>query len=100
MMGRLGVECTCTSMYSIMLLFKSNIMVMQIGPRAPDYNYILCQQLLSTTDTVRDLGILVSRNLIFSEFINGQVIVIKANRIFGMIRRTFLRLDQKTFTLL
>jgi hypothetical protein len=72
--------------------------VMQIGSRIPEHTYKLCQQDLETTDTIRDLGILVSRNLIFSEYINSQVI--KANRILGMIRRTFLRLDYKTFTLL
>ena len=77
--------------------------VMQIGSGHPVFNYTMKgtgqeQITLEVTPQEKDLGVVIDRNLKFNDHINQSVK--KANRIVGLIRRTFTSLDCKTFPLL
>jgi hypothetical protein len=63
-----------------------------------NFNYSLDGYPLQHTTSERDLGIIVSEDLKFSDCVADRIC--KANRIVGLIRRTFQYLDCNTFVLL
>jgi hypothetical protein len=70
--------------------------VLKLGRQSAPITYQLGGHNLETVETIRDLGVQVNNRLNFHEHISQQVI--KANRILGMIRRSFRNLDPATFT--
>jgi len=72
--------------------------VMHIGNSNAKYNYHMGEVTLSKTSCEKDLGVWVDDGLKFSEHINNQVI--KANKILGLIRRSFSNIDSHSFKLM
>jgi endonuclease/exonuclease/phosphatase family metal-dependent hydrolase len=75
--------------------------VMRIGPNQPDFQYHMRESSgklinLSTVESEKDLGVTFDNNLTFDQHIADTVS--KANRIMGMIRRSFVFLDGPTFS--
>ena len=73
--------------------------VMRIGRHHPDYTYVMHDNStgqplnLEESEVEKDLGVFVDNRLSFTKHI--QQTVSKANKIVGMIRRTFKYLDEK-----
>ena len=65
--------------------------VMHCGHNNPNIPYTLNDHQLRTTEVERDLGIMVSNNLKSTEHVN--CIVARAQRIFGLIKKTFVSRD-------
>ena len=64
---------------------------MHCGHNNPNTPYFLNGHQLRTTEVERDLGIMVANNLKPSEHVNS--IVARAQRIFGLIKKTFVSRD-------
>ena len=64
---------------------------MHIGHRNPKSSYTLNGVVLSETEAEKDLGVLISNDLKPSKHINA--IAAKANKIVGLIKRTFAYID-------
>ncbi len=70
--------------------------VLPVGSRNIDrYPYNLGGTNLNYTDSEKDIGVIIHKSLSFEEHMSTQVN--KANRILGLIRRTFTYLDKDTF---
>ena len=65
--------------------------VLHLGRSNPEETYHISGEVIGPCASVRDLGVQVDRNLDFQEHIQLQVN--KANRILGMVRRSFEYLD-------
>ena len=70
---------------------------MRIGDKYPKYKYIMTAEdgtIVQLEETVmeKDLGVVVDNNLTFSQHIN--TIVVRANQVMGMIRRSFKYMDK------
>ena len=69
--------------------------VLRIGPsKISDHNYYLYDELQSV-NSEKDIGIIIDNKLKFSDHITEKVN--KANRMIGLIRRTFATLDKNMF---
>lgn len=76
---------------------------MRIGRDPPTCRYTLTdpsggQVELRNTTSIRDLGVVVDSNLLFTNHINTQIC--KANRVLATIRRTITSLDTRTLPML
>ncbi len=60
-----------------------------------NYNYTLNNHILERTDIEKDLGVLIDRKLSFDDHIQAKINT--ANKIMGLIRRTFTFLDADNF---
>ena len=86
-----------------MLKFHPNkCKVLQIGkPRPEKYQYYMeeastgIKHILEYSDSEKDIGVHTDPNLSFDVHINDKVN--KANKVMGLIRRTFLYMDSKMF---
>ena len=75
---------------------SSKYSVLPVGSRNIDrYHYNLGGTNLNYTDSEKDIGVIIHKNLSFEEHMSTQVN--KANRILGLIRQTFTYLDKDTF---
>lgn len=72
--------------------------VMHIGVSNPEHEYTIAGQRLEKTTEERDLGLLVDNNMMFHA--HAASAVAKAFRTLGVIKRTFMNLDQETLPLL
>ena len=72
--------------------------VMHMGASNQDFDYMMAGQKLEVTAEERDLGLLVDRSLLFHG--HAAATVAKAFRTLGIIRRTFLDLNEVTLPLL
>ena len=72
--------------------------VLQLGKNNKHFQYEMCSTNLASSDIEKDLGIQVDANLKFSKHVESQVN--KANRILGLIKRSFIHLDSSTIKLL
>jgi hypothetical protein len=77
--------------------------VLRLGGKNPDFNYTMTgadgqDVCLEEITDEKDLGVYIDNKLKFGKHI--QQTVSKANRIVGLIRRTFTALDQQSFPLL
>lgn len=63
-----------------------------------DHNYTMNERILSKKSEIKDLGILIDDHLTFVNHIAEKVN--KANQIMGLIRRSFVYLDEHNFNLL
>ena len=72
--------------------------VMHLGSGNPRHTYTMGGEDLAVTTEEKDLGVIFDEKLEFSKHI--KVIVGKANRMLGMIRRGFTCLDREIFKLL
>ena len=82
------------------LCFNSNkFKVMHIGHSNPQHEYVIYSAgppiMLDTTTNEKDLGVHVDANLTFEH--NVEIVVNKANRMLGMVRRAYTFLDGTTF---
>ena len=68
--------------------------VLHLGRNNPEGQYNICGEAIEPSNLVRDLGVQVDKNLSFQEHIQLQVS--KANRILGMLRRSFEHLDSES----
>jgi hypothetical protein len=72
---------------------------MHLGHRNPAHNYSMSeQQILDTVKEEKDLGVIIDCELKLQSNCESQVN--KANRLVGLIRRTFCNIDTTTFNLL
>ena len=73
--------------------------VLHIGSNNPNNTYVMVnnngQSNIDTCDNEKDLGVIFDRNLSFDAHI--QSVTSKANRILGIIKRTFTFMDVDTF---
>ena len=82
-----------------LLGFNSNkCKVMHIGKRNPNYEYTMNGVLLQSVKEEKDLGVLVTSDLSFSKYISSAAA--KANRILGIIKRSFLHMSKEAFLVL
>ena len=72
--------------------------VMHLGNKNPKHTYTMGGENLAVTTEEKDLGVIFDEKLEFGKHI--KVIVSRANRMLGMIRRGFTCLDQEIFKLL
>lgn len=72
--------------------------VMHLGSKNSKYEYQMGEVTLETTECEKDLGVWVDQDLKFTEHITQQVA--KANKILGLIRRSFSTLNKHTFNLM
>jgi hypothetical protein len=77
--------------------------VLRLGRKPPEFNYTMCGPnddyiTLAETESEKDLGVHIDNRLNFKTHIEETVN--KANRIVGLIRRSFLCLDTQSFPLL
>ena len=74
--------------------------VLTLGNRSVAHKYTLqvdgISHNLENVSEMKDLGITIDQNLSFENHINEKIS--KANRIVGLIRRTFIHLDEAIFT--
>ena len=73
---------------------------MHIGDSNPQHEYVMYSGgppiILDTTTNEKDLGVHVDANLTFEHHV--EIVVNKANRMLGMIRRAYTFLDGPTLT--
>ena len=72
--------------------------VMHVGQNNPKFEYMMSDQTLETISEEKDLGVLVDNSLSFHN--HTDAVVAKAYQTLGIIRRTFLNLDETTLPLL
>ena len=72
--------------------------VLHLGNQNPQYTYHMGENSLETTSLEKDLGIHMDEDLKFHHHV--RLSVNKANKILGLIRRTFSNLDEKSLPLL
>lgn len=72
--------------------------VMHIGATNPDVTYTMAGHVLEETAEERDLGLIVDKDLLFHS--QSAAAVAKAFRTLGIIKRTFMHLDEVTLPLL
>ena len=72
--------------------------VMHLGKKNPRKDYNMGDVNLEVVDEEKDLGVKVDNELSFDSHIEGQVN--KANKLLGLIRRSFDNLEAETFTIL
>ena len=72
--------------------------VMHLGRSNPEYEYKMGDVVLESVDDEKDLGVRIDNELKFDLHIESQVN--KANRILGLIRRSFDILETDTFNIL
>ena len=76
--------------------------IMKIGRSCPDSQYVMKKGsdkiVLAETKVERDLGVLVDSQLAFKDHISQAVA--KSNKLLGIIRRSFVHLDEDTIRLL
>ena len=70
--------------------------VLHLGTDNPHYEYRMGPAVLESTNVEKDLGVWIDEDLSFEHHIETQVA--KANRMVGLIRRTFTYLDTETMT--
>ena len=98
-----GPLCTCSSLSDVMLLESDlhkleewtikwqmtfnvdKCAVLHLGKNNDQHQYSLGNNVIKSSDTERDLGVLVSNTMKFSEQVNSAVC--KANATLGMIKR-------------
>ena len=81
------------------LLFKQpKCMVMHVGNHTPQFSYTINRQPLEEVTEHKDLGVVFDNMLKFHSHVS--TITSKANRILGMIKRSFTTLNQSTLLLL
>ena len=72
--------------------------VMHVGRTNPEYNYFMSGKELKVITEEKDLGVIVTNSLSFSKHISTAAG--KANRILGMVKRTFSYIDKESFLVL
>ena len=80
---------------------KCKIMTLTLPRRRKDLTpraYTLCGQSLAVSQAEKDLGVTIDPTLSFDQHLWEKIK--KANRIVGLIRHSFLHLDERTFVLL
>ena len=70
---------------------SSKCKALRLGKNSPDFNYRMGQNLLEETEMEKDLGILIDKNLRLTKHTEAQVG--KANKLVGLIRRSYEHLD-------
>ena len=69
-------------------------MVMHLGRQNPHRNYTMGAETLATTTSENDLGVYVDTELTFEKHI--ETVVNQANRMLGLIRRSYTYLDSQS----
>ncbi len=90
----LQTDLDALTVWSDLWLLRFNLekcVVMHCGHNNPNTPYLLNDHQLRTTDVERDLGIMVAKNLKSADHVN--YIVARAQRIFGLIKKTFVSRD-------
>lgn len=72
--------------------------VMHFGKKNPKYQYSMNGDVISTVTEEKDLGVVFSDNLSFSKYICNSAA--KANRILGLIKRSFNYITKESFLVL
>jgi len=72
----------------------SKCKVMHLGYHNMDYSYSMYGQMLQSTDTEKDLGVLITSDLKSGEQCTAAYM--KANKMLGLIKRTLVNRDRKT----
>ena len=72
--------------------------VLHIGNQNPQYEYRMCDTSLEAVREEKDLGVIVDEKLKFDTHTVTQAN--KANKVLGLIRRTFDNLDEEMLVLL
>lgn len=75
---------------------ETKCQVLHLGYRNLHSPYYMNGVILGATEEVKDLGVLIDINLKLHQHTEAQVN--KANRVLGMLRRSFEHLDKKTLT--
>ena len=68
--------------------------VLHLGRRNPRYEYNMGDQTLETTTEEKDLGVIIDEKLKFDK--HTEVQANKANKVLGLLRRSFETLDKET----
>ena len=77
---------------------SSKCKVMHVGGKNPCYQYTMNGNVIETVHEEKDLGVLIDDKLSFSKYICNTAA--KANRILGLIRRTFTYISKESFIIL
>ena len=77
---------------------ESKCKVLHMGSNNPRRQYTMGDTVLEATEVEKDLGVWIDRELTFEHHVETQVA--KANKLLGLIRRTFTVLDAPTMMLL
>ena len=72
--------------------------VMHFGKKNPCFQYYMNGDLIDTVSEEKDLGVLFTENLSFSKHISNAAA--KANRVLGLIRRSFSYITKESFLVL
>ena len=72
--------------------------VLHIGPGNPNETYTMMGRPLKATESERDLGVIVDGQLNFHQ--QTAAVVSKANKVLGIVRKSFANLDMKSLPLL
>ena len=72
--------------------------VLHLGNQNPQYEYIMCDTCLEAVREEKDMGVIVDEKLKFDTHTVTQAN--KANRVLGLVRRTFDNLDEEMLVLL
>ena len=68
--------------------------MLHLGRRNPRYEYNMGDMTLAKATEEKDLGIIIDEQLKFNKHTGAQVN--KANKVFGLLRRSFETLDKET----
>ena len=77
--------------------------ILRIGKHPPEFTHYIIDKTgsrfeLKQSNTAKDLGVILDEELNFSKDVDG--IVNDANRLVGLLRRSLLALDKKSFVIL
>ena len=90
----------CITLHLLALKLSCHCKVKHIGNRKPQVEYTMQQENidteLETTKLEKDIGVHVDDNLKFDQHVELQCG--KANKILGMIRRSFTYIDKQSMT--
>ena len=68
--------------------------VLHLGSRHPRYGYNMGDLILEAATEKKDLGVIIDEKLKFDKHTEAQVN--KANKVLGLLRRSFETLDKET----